>query len=122
MSAATLDVPSRARSGAMNCGEPCHHAGLGQRRADLVEGGQAEVGQHHPAVVGEQHVARLHVAVQHAGIVRGAQRGQHRQPIWGDPDRWHRALVLDDLSERPGRERIPSRSTAGPRNTARRRP
>jgi hypothetical protein len=45
----------------------------------VFDRGQAEVGEHHPAVGGEQHVLRLHVAVQHAGRVRGRQGGEHSQ-------------------------------------------
>ena len=40
--------------------------------------GQPEVGDLDPAVVGEQDVLGLHVAVDDAGLVRGAEGGQHR--------------------------------------------
>ena len=48
----TVDVPSRARSGEMYCGEPMIRPGPGDRAVAAVERGQAEVGQHDPAVVG----------------------------------------------------------------------
>ena len=74
--------------------------GLGQLRVAL-EGGDAEVGEHGPAAVGEQHVARLHVAMQHAGRVRGGQRGQQLAAGVGGLVRRQRAVLGDDLVQRP---------------------
>ncbi len=47
-----------------------HHPGLGERGI-AIEGRDAEVSQHRPAVAGEQHVGWLHVAVQHTGGMGG---------------------------------------------------
>ena len=61
-------------------GRPHDQAGLGQPGG--VRGlGDAEV-DHHRAVVGEHHVARLEVAVHHA---RGVDRGQRRRGAVGQP-------------------------------------
>ena len=50
-----------------------HHADLGSARVPR-ECRDAEVGQHRPAFVGDQHVAGLDVPVQYAGCVRAGQR------------------------------------------------
>src|SRR5439155_20613295 len=42
-------------------------------------------------------------AVHDAGPVRGAQRGQHREPDPGDLGRRQRTVLHDDLVQRPGR-------------------
>ncbi|PPS68592.1 hypothetical protein BZZ08_07386 [Streptomyces sp. MH60] len=60
----------------------------------------AEVGEQHPAVVGEQHVARFDVAVQDAGGVRGAQGAQHPQADPGRLPRDDPLLVLDGVGQR----------------------
>jgi len=58
------------------------HAGGGERHV-AVSGRDAEVGEHDPAVLGEHDVARLDVAVQDAGRVRGGERAQDRETDLG---------------------------------------
>ena len=53
------------------------HAGLGHLARGLGPG-EAEVGDLDLAVLGDQHVLGLDVAVHEAGPVGGAERGQHR--------------------------------------------
>ncbi|GAA3078308.1 hypothetical protein GCM10020254_23120 [Streptomyces goshikiensis] len=53
-----------------------HFAGHRQGGAAL-DHRDPEVAQHHPAVLRDQHVRRLHVPVLHTDGVRGAQRVQH---------------------------------------------
>jgi hypothetical protein len=48
-----------------------------------VEHGHPEVGEQDPAVVGEQDVVRLDVAVQDPGLVDGRQPVEDRQPDAG---------------------------------------
>ena len=92
-------MPARTWCGAaMHAGGVAHpvrlvgDAGLGVRpvpgeravqhradRADVGLGGGGLVGpgvaEHHPAVVSDEHRARLHVAVRHAGVVQRGDRG-----------------------------------------------
>ncbi len=75
------------------------HAGRGDGRVAL-DLGDAEVGEHDPAVVGDQHVGRLHVAVQDALAVRGAQHVEHGEPDLGGAARLQQAVLPDDLGER----------------------
>ena len=75
-----------------------HHAGLRERRVRR-RARDAEVGELHVAVGGDQDVRGLHVAVHHARGVRRAQRlgrlGQDR----GGFVRRHRPLVADQVGE-----------------------
>ena len=83
------------------------HASGGDRRA--VGGpGDPEVGEHHPVSRADQDVRRLHVPVDDACRVRGAQRGEDLQADLGRLGRGERSLVLD------GRlPAVPGRSAAG---------
>src|SRR4051812_12225909 len=53
------------------------HAGGGDGRVAL-DLGDTEVGEHDPAVLGNQHVGRLHVPVQNALAVRGPEHVENR--------------------------------------------
>ena len=63
--------------------------------ADLVGPG---VGQHHPAVVADQHGARLDVAVRHAGGVQGGDRVGDRVPDGDGLVGLQRAVLVDDAA------------------------
>ncbi len=52
-------------------------------RVVVRHAGDAEVAQHQSAALGHQHVARLDVAVDHAGPVRVGQRAAQRHPARG---------------------------------------
>jgi hypothetical protein len=75
---------------------PQHHVRAGDGGVPL-DGGDAEVGQHDAAVVGQQHVGRLDVAVQHPGPLRGVQGGQQFQADARDAAGRERAVLADDL-------------------------
>jgi hypothetical protein len=77
-----------------------HHVGAGDD-AVAVDRRDPEVGEHHPAVVAQQHVGRFDVAVPHPGAVGGVQGGQHRQADVCDPTRLQRAVRPHDLLQRP---------------------
>jgi hypothetical protein len=79
-------------------GRADHQALLGQRRLALLPG-DAEVGEHHPAAVGEEDVARLHVTVLKATGVRGRQRVEHVGADPGGVLHRHRAVRLHRLAE-----------------------
>ena len=69
--------------GALGCDElwrAVHDSGAGELHADVVEDGETEVGEHDAAVVGEQDVAGLDVAVQYAGVMRGGERVEDGEP------------------------------------------
>ncbi|GAA3028793.1 hypothetical protein GCM10017559_64070 [Streptosporangium longisporum] len=86
-------------TGALRCrvaGGADHHAGLGEARVALGLG-DAEVGEDHPAALGDQHVAGLDVAVEHPLRVGRAQRPQQVGPDLGDQARRERTLLLDHL-------------------------
>ena len=76
-----VDVAGRRRPAALRLlrrevvGGADDLAGAGQRHARRRPG-DPEVGDLDDAVVGDQHVARLHVAVDEAGAVRDGQRGR----------------------------------------------
>ncbi len=74
------------------------HAGGGDGGVAL-DLGDAEVGEHHPAVLGDQHVRRLHVAVQDALTVRRAQHVQHGQADLGGAPGLQDAVLPDHLGE-----------------------
>ena len=62
--------------------------------------GEPEVGDLDPAVVGDEHVLRLHVAVHEAGAVGRRQRGEHRLQHGQRPRRRHRRLLDDGVAQR----------------------
>jgi len=76
-----------------------YHPGFGERGI-IGDGRDAEVSQHRPAVPGEQHVARLHVAVQHTRGVGGRQRGEQLPAYLRYGARRQGAILRDDLIER----------------------
>jgi hypothetical protein len=79
------------------------HAGARVLGLGVDGASQPEVGDLDPAVVGQQDVLGLHVAVDHPGPVGGAQRGQHRLDHGQRPGRRHRCLGADQVAERdPG--------------------
>ena len=53
---------------------PDDHPRAGEARRRLQRLGDAEVGQHHAAVMVEHDVGGLHVAVHHAALMRMAER------------------------------------------------
>jgi hypothetical protein len=77
-------------------------AASGDRNAGVVDGaGDPEVGELDPTVVGDQHVARLDVAVGDACDVRGGQPVGHLAPDLGDLLGRQRALLPQHGRERP---------------------
>ena len=77
--------------------------GLAVRRAGVDGPGQAEVGHLDPAVVGDQHVLRLDVAVHDAGPVRGREGLEHRLQQVQRLARAHRAPLAHQVAQRaPG--------------------
>ncbi len=81
------------------------HAGGGDGGIPL-DLGDAEVGQHDPAVVRHQDVGRLHIAVQDALAVGGTQHVQHGHAHLGGAARGERAVVADDLGERAALDQL----------------
>jgi hypothetical protein len=77
---------------------PEQQAGGGDGRV-AGAGGDAEVGEHHPAVVAHHHVGRLHVAVHDPLRVRRLQRAEQRQADLRRARRVERALGRDDVRE-----------------------
>ncbi len=73
--------------------------GHGQRRAALDDR-DAEIGEDHPTVVGEEHIAGLHVPVQHPRHVRRPQRGQHLHADAGRPRGGEGPLRVQHLRQR----------------------
>ena len=71
-------------------------AGLGQALLGVDGPGDAEVGDLHLALVGDQHVARLHVAVDHPVLVGVAERRSHVGPDVGGPLGRQRPGRLED--------------------------
>ena len=86
--------------------------------------GQPEVGDLDPAVVGEQDVLGLDVAVDQPGLVRGAERGEHRLEHLEGLPRAQVAAGRGSGRAGCGRAPAPSRGTRGPgrRPGRRRRP
>ncbi len=78
-----------------------HLAGLGER-GGAGGLGDAEVGEDDAPVVAEEDVARLDVAVQHAGRVGGAQGRDHAAPDAGG-DLGRDGTALEHVAERRGR-------------------
>ena len=96
MAALAADPLGRGEAGRAD-----HHADLGiagipgERR-------DAEVGEHGLAVVGDQDVARLDVAVQHAGRVGAGQRADQAGAELGCLPGRQRAVLGDDPVQRAG--------------------
>jgi hypothetical protein len=82
-------------------GRPEHHPGLRQAGV-VVEGGNAEVGQHGPVVGAEQHICGLDVPVQDSGGVGAGERAQQVPSDLGRLQRRQRAVLDDQAVERPG--------------------
>ena len=82
-----------------------HHPGLGEPGVAL-QGGDAEVGQHGPAVRAEQHVARLDVTMQDAGRVRAAQRAEQPAAQIRGLLRGQRAVLGHDLLQRAALDQL----------------
>ena len=76
-------------------------AGLGQALLGVDGPGDPEVGDLDLAVGGDQHVARLHVAVDHAVAVGEGQGGGHPGADAGDLTRRQRLGILEDGREGP---------------------
>ena len=91
-----------------------HAAGRGVLGLGADRAGQPEVGDLDAAVVGEQDVLGLHVAVDDAGVVGGGERGEHRlderQRLGGR----HRGLARGSRRAGCGRGRTPWPGTAVP--------
>ena len=66
--------------------------------------GQPEVGDLDRAVVGDQHVLGLDVAVHDARVVGRRQRGQHRREQVQRPRRRQRRLLADHVTQRAARD------------------
>ena len=85
-------------------GEVGHRAdeqpGLAVRRGGTHGSGQAEVGDLHPSVVGDQHVLGLDVAVHDAGAVRGAEGVEHGLEQVEGLVGGHRAAVAHHVAQR----------------------
>ncbi len=81
------------------------HARLGQPGV-AVQGGDAEVGQHGPAVGSNQDVPRLHVAVHHARRMRAAQRLEQRHAHHRGARRRQWPVLGQHLGQRPGRHQF----------------
>ena len=85
--------------GEVGDGADQHAAGRGVLGLGADRPGQPEVGDLDPAVVGEQDVLGLHVAVDHPGLVRGGQRGQHRVEHGERLGRRHRGFLADQVAQ-----------------------
>ena len=72
------------------------HVGLGAGGERL---GDAEVGQLHLTVGGDEHVARLHVHVDHALTMGGIERSGHVDGDLGGPVRVEAALVAEHVGK-----------------------
>jgi len=62
--------------------------------------GDTEVGQHHPTVLGEQDVARFHVAVDDARAVRGLERRADAEPDVHGEAQTEAALFVEGFAQR----------------------
>ena len=82
-------------------------AGLGQALLGVDGPGDPEVGDLDLAVGGDQHVARLHVAVDHAMAVGEGEGGGHPGADAGDLTRRQRLGILAGRPRGPGRRRTP---------------
>ena len=75
-------------------------AGAGQALVGLLHrAGQPEVGHLHPAVLGDEDVLGLDVAVHHARLVGGAQRGQDRGHRLQGVLRTQPTLLLEQVAQ-----------------------
>ncbi|SCE26541.1 hypothetical protein GA0115252_13839 [Streptomyces sp. DfronAA-171] len=99
--------PRHGDAGAQPLGRQVLHGadefpGPGQRGRARLDG-DPEVGEHDAPTLAEEHVRRLHVAVQHTHRVRGAQRGEHRPADARGLRDGQRAVLAEHVGERPGR-------------------
>ena len=62
--------------------------------------GDAEIGQHHPTVLGEQDVAGLHVAMDDARTMRGVEGRAHGHPDVNRQFEAERPLLVEGLAQR----------------------
>ncbi|CAI9419720.1 hypothetical protein HIDPHFAB_03834 [Nocardioides sp. T2.26MG-1] len=85
--------------GEVGDGADQHPAGGGVLRVGADRAGQPEVGHLDPAVLGDEHVLGLDVAVDDAGPVGRGQGGQHRLDQRERPRRRHRALLADQVAQ-----------------------
>ena len=76
-----------------------HAAGGGVLGLGVDRAGQAEVGDLDPAVVGQQHVLGLDVAVQDPGVVGGRERAEHRLDHRQRLGRRHRGFLADQVAQ-----------------------
>ena len=88
--------------------------------ARVVHGGDAEVGEDDPARGVEQHVAGLHVAVQHARAVRGGQRFEDLRADRRGLARVQDATLAQDVVERGAVDQFHDDDRDGPRARRRR--
>ena len=80
----------------------CEHDLIGGRhRLANQQPGDPEVSQLDPTVSGQQHVARLDVAMQYAELVRSHQRIGHGHPYRGDVPGIDGTSLGDNVGERP---------------------
>ncbi len=86
-------------------GRADHQALLGQRGLALLPG-DAEVGEHHPAALGQEDVARLDVAVLQALGVGHAEGLQHVGPDPGGMRGRHGAELAYGLGQRAAPQQL----------------
>ncbi len=75
------------------------HARLGQRRV-AVHGGDTEIGQHRPPLAGDEHVARLDIAMHDPCRVGAGQRPEQHHPGLGGTLGRQRAVLGQHLVKR----------------------
>jgi len=104
--AAGVDVGARIRGALLDLlrgqvGDGAHDLTRGHRAVPAHGPDQPEVGDLDPAVLAEQHVLRLHVAVHQSRAVRGAEGGQDRLQHVQHHPRAQRAPVPQQVAQGP---------------------